>query len=300
MHSRVLATFSFVVSGATFAGAQMVDGPASSKRVVSIGVLYAHDQWDRYWEGTLKRGNGNIGTFTAQSVTVAAAYAIADHFGVTMSLPYIETQVSEGTLEGQHGIQDLSLAASFRVFAGRDERRGDISVDLAGSAAIPASHYTPDLLPLSIGTAGRRVSAGATAHFQSHVWWFADASAAYTWRADVKLDRNAYYTDGVLHETNVVSMPDVTDYSFTIGAAHARWSMPLSIVQQLTLGGGDVRRQDVPFVSNRMNFTSVAGTLVYELPGNVSIRGGAGRVLNGRNVGQSTTLTSGVSYDIRF
>jgi hypothetical protein len=49
-----------------------------------------------------------------------------------------------------------------------------------------------------------------------------------------------------------------------------------------------------------MNFTSVAGTLVYELPGNVSIRGGAGRVLNGRNVGQSTTLTSGVSYDIRF
>src|SRR5262249_23173285 len=110
----------------------------------------------------------------------------------------------------------------------------------------------------------------------------------------------AYYADGVLHATNVVAMPDVTAYSFAIGAVHGRWSLPLSIVQQLTLGGGDVRRQDVPFVSDRMNFTGVAGMLVYALPGNVSIRGGASHVLNGRKVGQATTLLSGVSYDVRF
>ena len=31
-----------------------------------------------------------------------------------------------------------------------------------------------------------------------------------------------------------------------------------SLSQQQTLGGGDIRRQDMPFVSNRMNFSGWA------------------------------------------
>jgi len=54
----------------------------------------------------------------------------------------------------------------------------------------------------------------------------------------------------------------------------------------------------MPFVSDRMDFTRLGGELRYALspPGNLRLRFGAARVLNGRNVGQSTTITSGLMY----
>ena len=36
--------------------------------------------------------------------------------------------------------------------------------------------------------------------------------------------------------------------------------------QQQTLGGGDIRRQDMPFPSNRMNFIKVGGMVMYPVP----------------------------------
>jgi hypothetical protein len=33
--------------------------------------------------------------------------------------------------------------------------------------------------------------------------------------------------------------------------------VPITFSQQTTLGGGDIRRQDMPFVSNRMNLSRI-------------------------------------------
>ena len=41
---------------------------------VHATVMYGSDSWDEYWEGTLRRSNGNIGTVTTRSV--------AAHLGV--------------------------------------------------------------------------------------------------------------------------------------------------------------------------------------------------------------------------
>ena len=50
-------------------GAQTIDdGLMMPRRQLCTGFLYTHDSWDRYWEGSLERGNGNIGTLTTQSV----------------------------------------------------------------------------------------------------------------------------------------------------------------------------------------------------------------------------------------
>ena len=40
----------------------------------------------------------------------------------------------------------------------------------------------------------------------------------------------------------------------------------VSFSQQRTLGGGDIRRQDMPFVSNRMNFSKVGAMAMYPIP----------------------------------
>jgi len=62
-----------------------------------------------------------------------------------------------------------------------------------------------------------------------------------------------------------------------------------------------MRRQDMPFVSNRMDFVRVGGTVQYTLarPA-LDLRVGVSRVLGGRNVGQSTTLSAGLFHTFLF
>jgi hypothetical protein len=286
---------------ASSASAQTVDdGTMMPKGTLSTGVLYAHDSWDHYWEGTLKRTNGNIGTLTTQSVTWVGGYAVTDRLGLMASLPYIWTHASQGVLHDLSGRQDLTFAAKFKLLSTAPGRFGTFSALAAVTGAIPTSDYTPDFYPLSIGTAGRRASGHLTMSLQSNSAWFANASAAYMWCANVRLNRNSYYTDGQLYLTNQVVMPNVLDYTLTAGIDRGNWRIPVSLVQQRTLGGGDIRRQDMPFVSNRMDFVRLGGGVMYALPANLSINLGAAHVLSGRNVGQSTTFTSGLFYALHL
>jgi hypothetical protein len=216
------------------------------------------------------------------------------------ALPYIWTHASQGVLHDMSGYQDLALAAKFRLIGTGPGERGTFNAFIAGVAAIPTSAYTPDFYPLSIGTAGRRTSGQLTLNFQSSSAWFANASASYMWCSNVRLNRSSYYTNGQLYLTNEVVMPNVVGYTFSAGIDRGHWRIPVSLVQQRTLGGGDIRRQDMPFVSNRMDFVKLDGGVMYALPKNVSVSFGAARVLNGRNVGQSTTITSGLVYALHL
>ena len=301
MLSRTVRWLILAAASASSAAAQSVnDGLMMPKRTLSAGVLYSHDSWDQYWEGTLKRTNGNIGTLTTKSITLVGGYAVTDRLALMAALPYIWTHASQGVLHDMSGYQDLALSAKFRLLSTGPSEHGTFSAVVAGVAAIPTSAYTPDFYPLSIGTAGRRTSGHLSLNFQSNSAWFANASASYMWCSNVRLNRSSYYTNGQLYMTNEVVMPNVVDYTLSAGVDKGHWRIPISLVQQRTLGGGDIRRQDMPFVSNRMDFVKLDGGLMYALPKNVSISLGAARVLTGRNVGQSTTFTSGLVYALHL
>ena len=282
------------------AAAQIDDGTMMPKRTLSAGVFYSHDSWDQYWEGTLKRTNGNIGTLTTRSVTLETAYAVTDRLALMASLPYIWTHASQGVLHDMSGVQDLALTAKLRVLSTGPGAHGEFSAFVAGVAALPTSNYTPDFFPLSIGTAGRRAAGHLILDFKSNSAWFANAAASYMWCSNVRLNRNSYYTNGQLYLTNEVVMPNVVDYTFSAGLDKGNWRVPISLVQQRTLGGGDIRRQDMPFVSNRMDFVRLGGGVMYALPKDLSVSFGAAHVLSGRNVGQSTTFTSGLVYALHI
>jgi hypothetical protein len=263
------------------------------KREMTLGVVYGHDSWDQYWEGTLKRTNANIGTLTTQSATWIGGYGITDRLGITMTLPYVWTHASQGVLSDMSGVQDLTVNLKYKLLT-----TASFNAFVVGTGAVPVGNYTPDFLPLSIGYGDGRASGRLTLNYQPSSAWFANASSAYTWCSNVKLNRSSYFTDGQLYLTNQVAIPNVIESSLSAGYRSGRWQLPLSIVQQRTLGGGDIRRQDMPFVSDRMDFVRVDGALMYALPvpGNLSIRLGASHVLSGRNVGQSTTFTMGVFH----
>ncbi|HEY6110340.1 MAG TPA: transporter, partial [Gemmatimonadales bacterium] len=203
----------------------------------------------------------------------------------------------QGPLHGMHGLQDFTLVAKYQLLATPLTDRGTLRAMVVGVAGVPASSYTPDFLPLSIGLASRQFSGRFTLNFQAHQGWFLNGSAAYTRRTKVTLDRPAYYTNGQLYLSNEVAMPAVFDYTVSAGYQIGRLSIPVSLSQQRTLGGGDIRRQDMPFVSNRMDFVKVEGHVMYAVPApQLGVRLGLSRIVSGRNVGQSTTLTGGLFH----
>ena len=155
---------------------------------------------------------------------------------------------------------------------------------------------------MSIGSQSTRGAVRSILNFGTPEGFFLTGSAAYTWRGNVALDRVSYFTDGQMYLSDEVAMPDVFDYTVSAGYRKGPINVPITYAQQCTLGGGDIRRQDMPFVSNKMNLSRLEAVVMYALPmvKKMQVRLAANRVLTGRNVGQSTAFTAGLLYTFTF
>jgi hypothetical protein len=288
--------------GAASLPAQTIDdGLMMPRQQLCTGFVYMHDAWDRYWEGPLERGNGNIGTVTTQSVSWMGTYGVTDRVNVIAMVPWVTTGASAGTLSGMDGLQDLTAAVKWNALDA-ELGPGRLQAFLVASGSLPLSDYTPDFLPMSIGLGSRRASGRLSLNLQTEPGWFVGGTGAYTWRDQVTLDRPAYYDGERLVLSDRVAMPDVIDYTFRAGYWKHGVYVPVSFTQQITLGGSDIRRQDMPFVSNRMNSSRLDALAMYYLkkPQNLAVRLGATYTLSGRNVGKSTTLLAGLLYTFKF
>ena len=274
------------------------DGIMMTARSIQAGNVYTHDSWDEYWEGALKRTNGNIGTITTETNSWMAIYGLTDRVTVMGSVPLVWTRPSQGVLLGQKGMQDITIAGKYAFLERRSEKYGALRAIVAVSGSFPLSSYTPDFAPLSIGTQSQRIAPRLTLNCQTDTGVFLNGTTSYTRRADVTLDRPYYFTDNQFFLTNQVEMPNVSDYELSVGYLKHDLHVHLAYSQQTTQGGGDIRRQDMPFVSNRQNFSRVDVMGMYPIPkiNAVAFQFSAARILDGRNVGQSTTYTFAVLY----
>ncbi len=277
------------------------DGLMMPAKSFCTGFMYQNDQWHEYWEGSLKRDNLNIGTVTTQSLMYYGVYGVNSKLNVMASVPYVWTKASMGTLAPQQGIQDLMIAAKYNLLK-TESATGKLNVFAVGSFSTPLTNYTVDFFPLSIGFGSTTVGGRLTGNYMMTKGWYTNASAGYTWRSNVKLDRPAYFTDGQYFSTNEVQMPNAIDYVVSFGYNKNAFRAELFYAQINTLGGGDIRRQDMPFVSNKMNSQKVGTTIMYYLskPKNVVLRAVVSETLAGRNVGQTFSYQLGILYTFNF
>lgn len=275
------------------------DAIMMARKNLCIGVTYMHSSWDYYWEGTFKRNNANLGTVTTQSVMLMGTYGITKKVNVVASAPYIWTNSSAGTLDGQHGIQDLSAWIKWDAFS-QKIGHGTLSEFLLVGGSIPLSNYIADYLPLSIGLQSKTVSARLLIDYQLGKY-FATASGTYTGRSDITIDRNAYYTTS-LHLTNQVYMPNTSSWNVRTGYRSKYLIAEAILSDMITLGGFDMRKNDMPFPSNKMEALMAGANFKYELkkPKGLSFVGGAMYTLTGRNVGQAISWGLGVFYILDF
>ena len=238
-----------------------MDGLFMMKKLNCVGVTYTGSSWKNYWEGTFKRDNANLGKVSNNNVMINNNYGITDKLNVIFTVPYIKTKATAGQLAGQKGIQDLSL---FVKWAAKEKqfKKSILKSILVGGVSFPLTKYTPDLLPLSLGLQSKTASLRAMIDFQQNNW-FGTASGTFIYRGNVTLDRNTYYTTR-LHYSNKVSMPNAFNFNIRGGYRSDTWIIEAVLNRWITKGGFDISKNNAPFVSNKMNATTVGLHIKYE------------------------------------
>jgi hypothetical protein len=275
------------------------DAIMMTKNNFCTGIMYGRSQWTNYWEGTLKRDNANLGTVSSSMLAVMGNYGVSDKLNILFGIPYISNKASAGTLKGMKGVQDLSLWVKWNPIE-KEIGKGIISVYGIAGVSVPVGNYTPDFLPMSIGLQSKTLSLRGMVDYQIGNL-FATVSGTYVVRDNVKLDRNSYYTTEI-HLTNEVEMPDATSYQVRAGYRSGRMIAEAIFNQWYTMGGFDMTRNNMPFVSNRMNATTLGVNIKYNIRkvDGLSLIGGGNITTKGRNMGQASGFNAGVFYILDF
>jgi hypothetical protein len=272
-----------------------IDGVMMEKNAFCIGPMAGYSSWKNYWEGTLKRDNLNLGKVSTTMYSIMGNYGITNKLNVLFGLPYIKTNASAGQLKGLQGIQDLSLWVKWKAYS-KKLGQGRLSLFAIGGYSFPVSGYTADYLPMSIGLESKNLSVRGMADYQRGSL-FATVSGTYIRRSNIEIDRTAYYTTE-MHYSNEVKMPDAASYNVRVGYRDKGAYAELILDGWKTLGGYDITRNSMPFVSNEMNATRIGFNFKYPMPfmPQLSVTGNIMTTVAGRNVGQSTGFNAGIFY----
>lgn len=277
-----------------------IDALMMSKNNFCFGAVYQYSSWDKYWEGTFKRENLNLGTVSSQGPAFMGDYGILDKLNFLVTIPYVETKATAGTMKGQKGMQDLSLTLKYMPIK---KKVGAFTYSLLvlGSYSMPTSDYVADYLPLSIGMRSKTGTFRLMGDVQYRTF-FTTFSAAYMKRGNITIDRNSYLDDEI-HYTNEVNMPDVINVNFRFGYRSPRLIAEAVIDNSVTQSGGfDITKNNMPFPSNTMNAFKLGlnGKYTVIKKPELAIVGGYNVVTEGRNVGETTSFYGGVFYLINF
>jgi len=296
-HLLAAAMITASIASAGPASAQTdMDAIMMNKKQFCQGLVYDYSSWDHYWEGTFKRDNENLGTVTTQMGMYMPNYGITNNLNVMASVPYVWTKSSQGTLHGMKGFQDLSLFVKWRPLV-KSFGKNKFSLFTIGGFSTPLSNYVIEFLPMSIGLGSTNLTARGMIDYRRGNFT-ATGSAAYIWRGNVKLDKDAYY-DTELHLTDEVAMPNQTLYQLRTGY-RGRYLIAEALLTNMTTHGGyDITKNNGQLYPNlRMNSTMVGANVKYTIKTftNVSVVAGANFTVAGRNVGQSRAFDVGAFY----
>jgi len=276
-----------------------VDALMIPKNMFCAVLSYDHSSWTDYWEGTLKRNNLNIGTLSTNSYMVMGNYGLTNKLDLLFSVPYVTTNASAGTLAGQKGIQDLTVTLKWLGYQ-TQIGTGIFTAHAILTGSIPLTNYDPNFLPVSIGLQSRTISLRGLVNYQVGRFFVA-AAGQYTERDNITINQNAYFTTQEIYSNNVY-MPNMNNVLVSAGYRSLKLNIEAIVQQSTTLGGFDITRNNMPFPSNTMNWTTAGGLVKYSFDGvtGLELTAGGNYVLKGRNVGQSTDFFGGVQYVFDF
>jgi hypothetical protein len=281
------------------------DAIMMKKNEICFAFMYDQGKWDQYWEGTTLITNENIGTFTRSTYAVMVAYGITDKLNVLLTTPYVKTKSSGGQLAGVQGFQDINIGVKYEVIK-KDFGKHRVSALAVAQFGTPMTNYLSDYMPYSLGLGTQELTGRVIGQYEFNKMIYVRASAAYLWRGQTEVERPYYYANGSYY-TTFMDVPNAVNYQAIVGG----WALKHSLRVEATyvvlnsVSGDDIRTWNMGQPTNKMESTQAGFFAQYYFKDIKPLKGFSlmaaySQVLEGRNVGKSTNVSGGVTYQFTF
>jgi hypothetical protein len=219
------------------------------------------------------------------SVSAYVNHGITDRIEAVVSLPYIKSEGksnSEGFTNSRAGLQDISGLLKFKAYS---TEVGNNVLDLLGVVGVstPASNYQSDQgleYIIAIGNRATKLNTAGIAHLKTPSGVFLTGQVGYSLRSSYV--PNAFVGDLKVGYAGVKTYVEA-------------WAS----FQESSSEGTDILQPgfDGRFTATRVSYTRIGASLYQPIAKGVGLVLGASRYIAGRNVGQSTGVSAGVSYN---
>lgn len=277
------------------------DAQFMDKNLACTAILYGQETWSNYWESTLYRENGNIGTLTRTTIMPMAAYGITRDINVIAGMPYIKTKTSQGTLAGNEGFQDFSLALKAKLKTFDFDSSLFINVIGVLGGSIPVSNYNDDFGPQMLGLGCKEANGRLMLEFLHKSGFYIRPQASYHLRTNCKIERDFYYSSEGPVYSNVVDIPNQTLMTVAFGVKlleFDRLRAEVAYNKFNTIDGSEIRRNEMPLANSNMDGESLNFTTQYHLGflPQASVIFSYTQIMNGQNIGKSRAIMGGLTY----
>ena len=277
------------------------DAQFMDKKLSCLAVTYGEESWSRYWESTLYRENGNIGTLTRTTIMPMVAYGITRDINVIAGLPYVKTKTSQGTLAGSEGFQDFSLALKAKIAT--LDFDSSLFINLIGvlGGAIPVSNYNDDYGPQMLGLGCKEANGRLMVELIHKSGIYLRPQASYHLRTSCQIERDFYYSSEGPVYSDKIDIPNQTLMSLIFGVKlldNDRLRAEVGYNKFNTIGGTEIRRQEMPLTNSNMDGESMNATMQYHpsFLRQSSIILSYSQIMTGQNIGKSRAIMGGLTY----
>lgn len=282
-----------------------LDAIMMEEKELCFAVMYEYGSFDQYWEGTQLRKNETIATVSRQAIAPMAAIGVWKNLNFYVGVPYVMTESSEpngGHLRGVKAFQDLNLALKYQVLK-KEIGKSELALFAAGGYATPITNYLSDYRPYSIGNGTNEVSIRGIVQYKLEMGVYARASAGHFFRGETRVERDYYYNNGSYY-TSWMDVPNAWEYNAAIGI----WMLDNSLRLEASYygikstSGDDIRKYSAPQPTNKVNFDQVGFLAQYYIKPlkGIGLLAYYNQLFDGRNMGKSTTIGGGVTYQFKF
>lgn len=273
----------------------LLDGFTPKKGDLSVTASYSKSQFDKFYLGAKKIDAVPAHDEINQNIfSLYAKYGITDRLSAVVNLPFISADNTSGGVDpvnGQNSVSDLQdISIALKLNAHKfNFKKADLNIITGVTAIIPTGYEPNGILSIGSGAFGIDVTAGL--HLNTKTGFFSTLLAAYNLRGDA---------DNNLTPGGKFGVPNAFVTTGKIGYASdfiyvEAWADILNSEEGVDIGGPGFRGN---FPETNVDYSRVGLTVYKNVMPKLGVSLGFGKVLDGRNVGESTTFSAGLTYNV--
>lgn len=273
----------------------ILDGFTLKKGDLSVTASYSKSQFDTFYLGAVKADAVPVHEEINQNIfSLYAKYGITDRLSAVINVPFITADNTSGAgdpVNGQNSIsdlQDISIALKLNAYK-FNFKKADLNIIAGVTAVIPTGYEPNGILSIGSGAFGIDVTAGL--HLNTKSGFFSTLLAAYNLRGDA---------DNNLTPGGEFGVPNAFVTTGKIGYASdfiyiEAWADILNSEEGVDIGSTGFKGN---FPETDVDYSRVGLTVYKNILPKLGVNLGFGKVIDGRNLGNSTTFSAGLTYNV--